>query len=139
LPNRVVLALCDRGFLLRGEIVWIKSRPMPEGRCRRPHRRHESIFVLAKDERHTFRTRPPVGSVWELVQTPNRSGHSSTFPIDLPRRCIEASGCPDGSLICDPFMGSGTTARAAAELGHHFLGFEIDRGRVPAAQIAVCR
>lgn len=139
LPSRVVLGLCDRGFLLRGEIAWVKSRPMPEGRCRRPHRRHESIFLLAKHERHAFRTRPPVGSVWELVQTPNRTDHSSTFPIDLPRRCIEASACEPGSMICDPFMGSGTTARAAAELGHHYLGFEIDETRAPLSQLAACR
>src|SRR5262249_41895674 len=38
LPMRVVLALCDRGFLFRGEVMWLKSRPLPEGRCRRPHR-----------------------------------------------------------------------------------------------------
>ena len=137
LPSRVVMALCDRGFLCRGEVIWVKSRPMPEGRCRRPHRRHESIFILAKDERHAFRTRPPVGTVWELIQTPNRTGHGSTFPVDLPRRCIEASACSPGSLICDPFMGSGTTARAAVELGHHFLGFEIDHVRTTVSQRAV--
>src|SRR5262249_40256029 len=39
IPYRVVIALCDRGFLFRGEVVWEKSRPLPEGRCRRPHRR----------------------------------------------------------------------------------------------------
>jgi DNA modification methylase len=126
LPQRVVLALCDRGFLLRGEIIWVKSRPMPEGICRRPHRRHETISVLARSEQHRFRSKPPVGSVWELEQTPGRTGHGSVFPIDLPRRCIQAADVPPGGVVCDPFMGSGTTARAAAEAGLHWLGFEID-------------
>lgn len=126
IPYRVVLAMTEAGFLFRGEVIWRKSRPLPEGRCRRPHRRHEGIYIFAKDERHFFRTRPPVGSVWELVQTPNRTRHCSTFPLDLPTRCIEAAGLDGVGIICDPFMGSGTTGRAALALGHRFLGFELD-------------
>jgi len=126
IPYRAVLELTTRGFLFRGEVIWEKSRPLPEGRCRRPHRRHESIYLIAKDERHSFRTTPPVGSVWKLVQTPNLSPHCSTFPLDLPIKCIEASAVAGKGLVFDPFMGSGTTGRAALALGHEFLGFEID-------------
>lgn len=126
IPYRVILALTDRGFLFRGEVIWEKSRPLPEGLCRRPHRRHEGIYIMAKDERHAFRTKPPVGSVWKLVQTPNVTPHCSTFPVDLPVKCIEAAGLSSRGIILDPFMGSGTTGRAALMLNHHFLGFEID-------------
>lgn len=126
IPYRVVLAMSDAGFLFRGEIIWQKSRPLPEGRCRRPHRRHEGIYVFANDERHRFRTKPPVGSVWKLVQTPNRTPHCSTFPLDLPLRCIEGAAVEGGGIVCDPFMGSGTTGRAALMLGHRFVGFELD-------------
>lgn len=126
IPYRIVVAMCDRGFLFRGEVIWEKSRPMPEGRCRRPHRRHEGIYVFARDEHHAFRTRPPVGSVWKLRQTPNLTPHCSTFPLDLPVACIRASGVARGAIICDPFMGSGTTGRAAHMLGHRFVGFELD-------------
>lgn len=126
LPHRIAIALCDRGALYRGEIIWEKARPMPEGRCRRPHRRHEGIYVFAVDERHAFRVEPPVGSIWRVVQSPNTSGHSSTFPVDLPRQCIAASGAPKGALVLDPFAGSGTTCVAAKELGMHWLGFELD-------------
>lgn len=127
IPYRIVTAMCDRGFLFRGEVIWEKSRPMPEGRCRRPHRRHEGIYVFAKHEGHAFRTRPPVGSVWKLRQTPNQTAHSSTFPIDLPIECIRAAEPgARGAIVCDPFMGSGTTGHAARALGHRFLGFELD-------------
>lgn len=126
LPHRLIAALCDRGALFRGEVIWEKTRPMPEGTCRRPHRRHEGIYIFAKQEGHAFRTRPPVGSVWRLRQTPNLTPHCSTFPIDLPIECIRAADAEPGAIVCDPFMGSGTTAHAARQLGHRFLGFELD-------------
>jgi DNA modification methylase len=52
--------------------------------------------------------------------------HCSTFPLDLPINCIEAAGLSSRGIILDPFMGSGTTGRAALMLNHRFLGFEID-------------
>jgi DNA modification methylase len=124
-PSRVVLGLCDLGFLFRGEIIWQKSRPLPEGVCRRPHRRHEGIYVFAKDERHRFRVKPPVPSVWKLVQSPNNTPHCSTFPLDLPMQCISAAAVEGRGVVLDPFMGSGTTGRAAVMTGHDFLGFEL--------------
>ena len=126
IPYRVVIAMTDRRFLFRGEVIWEKSRPMPEGLCRRPHRRHEGIYIFAKDERHAFQTKPPVGSVWKLVQSPNLTPHCSTFPLELPLHCIRAAGIAGSGVVLDPFMGSGTTARAARELGHRYLGFELD-------------
>jgi len=126
IPYRIVLAMTEAGFLFRGEVIWEKSRPLPEGICRRPHRRHEGVYIFAKSERHLFRVKPPVGSVWRLVQTPNLTPHCSTFPLDLPIQCIKASGLEDGGVICDPFMGSGTTGKAAVSLGHRFVGFELD-------------
>jgi DNA modification methylase len=127
IPYRVVLGVGDAGFLFRGEVIWEKSRPLPEGICRRPHRRHEGIYIFAKSERHAFRVKPPVGSVWRLMMTPNRLPHCSTFPLDLPIQCIKAAGIdPQDAVICDPFMGSGTTGRAALSLGCRFIGFELD-------------
>ena len=135
LPYRLVIALCDQGYLFRGEVVWRKRNPMPEGRCRRPHRQHEAIYLLAKDERHAFRTMPPVGSVWEfgnekLKGTP----HYSRFPLELPKRCIEACGrTGEDVVVLDPFSGSGTTGIAALRLGCSYIGFEIDPLQVAAS------
>lgn len=126
IPCRVIIALSDLGYLFRGEVIWEKARPLPEGVCRRPHRRHEAIYIIAKNERHSFRVKPPVGSVWKLVQTPNPLPHCSTFPLDLPVQCIKASEVKGRGIIFDPFMGSGTTGKAALMLGHDFLGFEIN-------------
>jgi len=126
IPYRVVAAMCDLGFLFRGEVIWEKTKPMPEGRCRRPHRRHEGIYIFAKSERHLFQTQPPIPSVWKLVQTPNMTPHCSTFPLDLPIQCIKAAGLTERGIVLDPFMGSGTTGKAAVMLNHDYVGFEID-------------
>jgi DNA modification methylase len=126
IPNRIVLELCNRGFLYRGEVIWLKAHPLPEGICRRPHRQHEGIYILAKSERHSFRVKPPVPSIWRLVQTNNTTAHCSPFPVDLPVQCIRAAGLDGRGLVFDPFMGSGTTAKAARLLGHDFLGFELN-------------
>ena len=135
LPYRLVIALCDAGYLFRGELVWHKRNPLPEGRCRRPHRQHESIYLLAKREDHAFRRSPPVGSVWTFAN--ERIGglaHRSRFPEELPRRCIEARGDVGRHIVVlDPFCGSGTTGIAALRLGCSFVGFEIDGEQAAAA------
>jgi DNA modification methylase len=132
LPYRLVISLCDAGFLFRGEIVWSKVNPMPEGRCRRPHRAHETIYLFAKSERHQFRIHPPVRTIWEFANDSKVDvRHYSRFPFELPRRCIEAFGkSGEDVIVMDPFSGSGTTGIAARWLGCSYLGFEIDEALV---------
>ena len=128
LPHRLVGTLCDDGYLFRGEVIWRKRNAMPEGRCRRPHRQHESIYLLAKQEDHAFRVAPPVGSVWEFGNEKiDGLAHFSRFPEELPRRCIEAYGRSGAEVVVfDPFSGSGTTGVAALKMGCVYVGFEID-------------
>jgi DNA modification methylase len=135
LPYRMVIELCDAGYLFRGEVIWKKKNPMPEGRCRRPHRGHESIYLFARQEDHAFRTSPPVRSVWEFGNEKlDGTAHFSRFPEELPLRCIEAYGAagPD-VVVLDPFSGSGTSGLAARKLGCSYLGFEIDPEQASAS------
>lgn len=136
LPYRLVLNLCDAGMLFRGEVIWVKRKAMPEGRCRRPHRKHESIYLFTKHESHAFRAYPPVPSVWDLPVENNRTSHTSTFPVELPISCIEATEIKQG-VILDPFMGSGTTAIAALKLGHNYIGFELNAKILNEAEIRI--
>lgn len=137
LPSRLAVALSDEGYLFRGEVIWRKKNPMPEGRCRRPHRHHETILLLAKSEDHDFRIAPPVPTVWEFPSEKiDGLAHYSRFPEELPRRCIEAYGKLGGDvLVVDPFSGSGTTGIAALKLGCSYLGFEIDRFQAEASNM----
>ena len=61
-------------------------------------------------------------------QKPN--GHPAEKPLDLITRIITESG---GDLILDPFMGSGTTLRAAKDLGRRAIGIEIEEKYVEIA------
>lgn len=135
LPYRLVIALSDAGYLSRGEVIWRKRNAMPEGRCRRPHRQHEAIYLFAKKESHSFRVTPPVASVWEFGNEKiDGLAHFSRFPEELPRRCIEAYGkTGEGVVVFDPFSGSGTTGMAALKLGCSYLGFEVDPEQVAAS------
>jgi DNA modification methylase len=116
-------------------VVWRKKNPMPEGRCRRPHRQHEPIFLLARSENHCFRVAPPVGSVWDISNEKIAGpAHFSRFPEDLPRRCIDAYGqLGPKTVVLDPFSGSGTTGMAALRLGCSYVGFEIDPVQMEAS------
>ena len=52
--------------------------------------------------------------------------HPTQKPIALMDWCIRSS-CPKANTILDPFMGSGTTGVACANLGRKFIGIEIER------------
>jgi site-specific DNA-methyltransferase (adenine-specific) len=54
----------------------------------------------------------------------NGKDHPTQKPIELFRWCIGLVG-PSAQTILDPFMGSGTTLRAAKDLGRRAIGIEI--------------
>lgn len=51
--------------------------------------------------------------------------HPTQKPVGLMQRCIEL--LPAAQVICDPYMGSGSTGVAALRLGKQFIGVEMDR------------
>lgn len=55
----------------------------------------------------------------------SNKGHSAAFPIDLPKWFIKLFTEPNG-LVLDPFLGSGTTALAAIELGRNYTGIDVN-------------
>ncbi len=59
--------------------------------------------------------------------------HPTQKPVGVLKRLIEIFTDP-GETVIDPCCGSGSTLRAAAELGRNAFGFEIDRNFYKAAQ-----
>ena len=54
-----------------------------------------------------------------------KEAHFAVFPTELPALCIKA-GSREGDIVLDPFLGSGTTALVAQELGRRWIGIELN-------------
>ena len=65
-------------------------------------------------------------SVWSVNKKPYKGAHFATYPRELIEPCIRA-GSKRGDVILDPFMGSGTTAMTAKELGRYYIGCELHK------------
>jgi site-specific DNA-methyltransferase (adenine-specific) len=91
---------------------------------------HERIIVIARrDWRLTSKGASGVGDVWEEHQEANND-HPAPFPIGLPARAIETTA---PAMTLDPFMGSGTTLRAAKDARRLAIGIEIEEQWCEAA------
>lgn len=107
---------------LRAEIVWAKDchvgPPCPAAM------RDERIWLFSRDgfKGNHFET-----TVWDepIIPTWEHKRHKNEKPLGLMRRLIRFA-CKPGDVICDPFMGSGTTLRAAADLGHPCIGIDVN-------------
>ncbi|HLJ09597.1 MAG TPA: site-specific DNA-methyltransferase [Planctomycetaceae bacterium] len=76
-------------------------------------------------------------SVWSDIRKSAEEQHlkhPALFPAALAERLIQTLLRPDGRVILDPFMGSGSTILAARDAGHHGLGFELSPEYVALAQ-----
>ena len=92
----------------RGLLAWVKLQKMPT----------MSDFEIA------WTTFDKTAKCYESIRTPDgKSEHATAKPIKLMRWCIEQAGNPE--TILDPFMGSGTTLRAAKDLNRKAIGIEI--------------
>lgn len=142
------------GFLMRGEIIWFKGDSVAGsstawGTWRSPVNPvirdvHEYILIFSKgsfsrsgegestisDKEFLEFTR----SVWIFPpESASKVGHPAPFPIELPYRCIQLYTFK-GDVVLDPFIGSGTTAIAAAMTGRHYIGIEINEEYVKLAE-----
>jgi len=67
----------------------------------------------------------PTNVVHLATECGNRN-HSAAFPIELPKWFIKLFTIP-GDTVLDPFIGSGTTALAAIQLGRNYIGIDTKR------------
>jgi site-specific DNA-methyltransferase (adenine-specific) len=89
---------------------------------------HYHILFAAKDPKHyTFnKVEHYPEDVW-VINREYWTGKQKTptkLPLEIVKKILRFSSNP-GDIILDPFIGSGTVAVAAQEMGRHYLGFEI--------------
>ena len=81
----------------------------------------ERAFSVIPDELHKRWFR----QIWADVPGASTRNHPAPFPLELATRLIRMFSFV-GDTVCDPFLGSGTTALAAWQTGRNSLGVEVD-------------
>lgn len=112
------------------EIVWNHG----SGRAfnsRRFTPSHEFIYGFGRPH-YWDNKRNVMFSVWDIPNVTNVN-HPAPFCESVIMPLIESS-CPRGGIVLDPFIGSGTTARAAQRLDRHYIGCDISAQYVADAQ-----
>ena len=146
--------VCEKiGFIFKRDIIWQKTNaprahfgtyPYPGGIL--INNMHEFILEFNKPEKKGFSKYGHLtdkqkeqsrldkefwlsikkSDVW--VMKPQGSGdrrnHIAPFPYELPFRLIRAFSYV-GETVLDPFVGSGTTLLAAADLKRNGVGYEL--------------
>ena len=104
--------------------VWVKPNGAPQFTGDRPATGWEAVAIL--HSRNTGKMSWNGGGRHAVWNEPKINGqHPTEKPINLIRQFVSDFTDP-GDLILDPFMGSGTTLRAAADLGRRAIGIEIN-------------
>ena len=151
------------GLLLRGEIVWQKSKGS-SGSCAwgsfrspsNPTLRDTTERIVIASKGRFDRARPPAQredeglphrsslstdefmeatiDVWDMgPESAQRVRHPAPFPLELPRRLIDLYTY-ENDLVLDPFMGSGTTLVASVLCGRWPVGYDLNPDYVDLAR-----
>ncbi len=154
LSDHISHIMLEIGYLMRGEIIWAKGAgagvSMAWGSWQsaaNPVLRdtHEYILVFCKgsfsrpkkDKQSTISRDQFMDwtkSVWTMnPESARRVGHPAPFPLELPARLIQLYTFA-GDVVLDPFLGSGTTALAAAQSGRRYVGYDTSEEYLTLAQ-----
>lgn len=94
-----------------GAIVWVKNQPMPNF--------SKAEFAICSFWKKT----ELIELTWTNFVNSKESEHPCERPVLLYQKCLEFAP-KTTSTVADPFMGSGTTGVACANLGKTFYGIE---------------
>ena len=118
------------GLTIKDMIRWEKSNPMPRNKDRRYITDYEvAVWLTMPKAKWVFNRqsdtydRPLVKG--SLTPKSEKVGHTTQKPVYLMKKLLETHS-NIGDVVLDPFMGSGTTGTACANLGRNFIGIELD-------------
>lgn len=103
---------------------WFKPGSTRRSMVLRGFNTWEPVLVYGQPAKRVYQDSSYLPSVSNL-NGKDASFHGCPKPLSLMLELIERFTSP-GDVVCDFFLGSGTTAIAARKLGRQYIGFEID-------------
>ena len=131
-------------YWILNDVIWRKNNPMPNFKGTRFTNAHETLIWASKSKKskYTFNYQSlkclnddlqmrsdwtlPICNGKERLKKNGKKIHSTQKPEALLHRIILAT-TNKGDLICDPFIGTGTTAVVSKKLGRNYYGIEKDK------------
>jgi DNA modification methylase len=155
IPDMLRMALRNDDWLIRSNIIWLKTMGNFEPVRDRPTHAYQNVIMLTKSARYWYDAdvREPsskspnsqqlrlgkltssdqnITDVWAIAPE-TRVAHPAPFPVELAKNCVRRS-CPRGGHILDPFAGSGTTGVVAKMLGRRCTLIELNEDYVQLAE-----
>ncbi len=126
--ERFIQAATAAGFDHLRRIIWNKLTPaLGQGVYRS---QYEVVLLLSKGRRPG--NSRSLGDVLTFPRVATRGHYPTEKPVGLLKTLIGQSSKP-GELVLDPFCGSGSTGRAARELGRRALLCDLDASSTASA------
>jgi len=94
------------------------------GNANKPSKQQKKLSAMTKEEWKTY-----FSGHWHFGGA-RQKNHIAMFPKELPHRLIKMFSFV-GDMVLDPFVGSGTTCLAAAELNRNSIGYEMNKNFIP--------
>ena len=130
-----ISAFENAGLEVPNHLIWTKPKSRATGGNGAWRAHHENILWVRNTGDGPPPRRIPTDDNWTVregykstlgdVSDPNSMDHPNQKPVSLIADFVTKSTEP-GDTVCDPFMGSGTTAVAAIQNDRDYVGFEVD-------------
>jgi len=118
------------GFTPKRTLVWVKNNHTSGDLEGDYGNKTEFILYAQKGRRELIGKRETNVLEFDRVALLK---HPTEKPLDLCQFLIQKSS-NIGEIVLDPFLGSGTTARAAKDLQRNYIGIEIDKSYFEIAE-----
>jgi len=147
IPGYITKLMEDIGFNYKREHIWVKPKgtqgiwnrgtteflKKPYPRNAMINIQHEHILIFQKGKNNRIKQTEKLTeqevkkfswSIWEIPVSEVKA-HPAPFPDEIPKRLIKMYSY-ENETVLDPFLGSGTTAKVALNLGRNCIGIEVN-------------
>ena len=117
-------AFKEAGFYLSGCCIW-KKNSLVLGRSPYQWQHEPCLYGWKKKGKHQWFSDRKQTTIWEYDRPKSNKDHPTMKPIQLMAYPIQNSSMR-GTIVLDPFLGSGSTLIAADQTGRVCYGIELD-------------